>query len=99
MLRSSTCAIRACKLLPAGFEQRTVGGVLDQGVLEAVGDIGRGAPAIDQLGRDQLVERRLQLRLGPVGDRGEQPVRELAPERGADLGDLLDGCEAVEAGE
>ena len=54
--------------LAAGFEQGAVGGVLDQRVLEAVGDIGRGAPAVDQLGSDQLVERRLQLRVRPVGD-------------------------------
>ena len=33
------------------------------------------------------------------GDRGEEGVGELAPERGADLGDLLDRGEAVEAGE
>ncbi len=87
------------QVLALGLEQRAVGGVLDQRVLEAVGGIGRGAAAIDQLGRNQLVQRRLQLRLGPVGDRGEQPVGELAPERGADLGDLFHGCEAVEAGE
>ena len=87
------------QVLAAGFEQGAVGGVLDQRVLEAVGDIGRRAAAVDQLGRDQLIEGGLQLRLGPLGDRGEQPMRKLAPERGANLCDLLDRGEAVEAGE
>jgi hypothetical protein len=50
------------EVLAAGLEQGAVGGVLDQRVLEAVDDIGRGAAAVDQLGRDQLVERGLQLR-------------------------------------
>ena len=67
------------EVLTARLEERAVGSVLDQRVLEAVGDIGRGAPAVDQLSRDQLVERRLQLRLGSVGDRGEQAMRKLAP--------------------
>ena len=87
------------ELLAAGLEQRAVGGVLDQRVLEAVGRIGRGAAAEDQLGGDQLVERGLQLRLRPVGDRGEQRVGELAADRGADLRDLLHRREAVEAGQ
>ena len=87
------------EVLAAGFEQGAVGGVLDQRVLEAVGRLGRRAAAEDQLGRDQLVERGSQLRLRPVGDRGEQRVGELAADRGADLRDLLDRREAVEAGE
>ena len=33
-----------------------IGGILDQGVLEAVGRLGRRAAAEDQLGCDQLVE-------------------------------------------
>jgi hypothetical protein len=87
------------QVLAAGFEERAVGGVLDQRVLETVDDIGRGAPTVDKLSRDQLVEGGLQLRLGPAGDRGQQPMGKLAPERRADLGDLLDRGEAIEAGE
>ena len=45
------------ELLAPGLEQRAVGGVLDQRVLEAVGRLGRGAAAEHQLGGDQLVER------------------------------------------
>ena len=49
------------QLLAPGLEQRLVGRVLDQGVLEAVGRLGRGAAAEDQLGGDQLVEGGVEL--------------------------------------
>ena len=48
-------------------------------MLEAIGRLGRGAAAVHQLGGDQLVERGLELRLGPVGDRGEQGVENSRP--------------------
>ena len=86
------------QLLAAGLEQRLIGGVLDQRVLEAVGGLGRRAAAEHQLGCDQLVEGGAQLVLGPVGDRGEQLVGELAADHGADLGHLLDRREAIEPG-
>ena len=38
------------ELLAAGFEQRAVGSVLDQGVLEGVGRVGLGAAAEHKLG-------------------------------------------------
>ena len=84
--------------LPAGLEQRLIRGVLDQGVLEAVGGLGRSAAAEDQLGSDQLVERGAQMLFRPIGDRRKQLVRELAADDRPDLGDLLDRREAVEAG-
>ena len=66
-------------------------------MLEAVGRVGRRAAAEDQLGGDQLVEAACQLRpRGTVGDRGEQLVGELAADRRADLGDLLDRGQPVE---
>jgi hypothetical protein len=43
-----------------------------------------------------MVESDLQLRIGPVGDRGEECVGKLATERRADLRDLLHRGEAVE---
>ena len=57
-----------------------------------------GCVAEHQLGGEQLVEGGMQLRLGSVVDRGEQRMRELTAERGADLRDLLDRGEAVETG-
>ena len=67
-------------------------------MLEAVGRLGRVAAAEDQLGGDQLSSAACRS-ASAVGDRGEQRVGELAAERGADLRDLLDRGEAVEAGE
>jgi hypothetical protein len=73
-------------------------GVPHQSVLEGEGRIRTLAcPPEHQLRGDQLVERGLELRLGPVGDCGEQRVRELPANRGADLGDLLHRGEAIEA--
>lgn len=71
------------QLLAAGFEQRAVGGVLNEGVLEAVGDLWWAAAAVDQLGCDQLVEGGLEVRLRAVGDGGEERMGELAAERGS----------------
>jgi hypothetical protein len=87
------------QLLALRLEQRLVGRVLDQGVLEAVGRLGWDAAAEYQLGCDQLIEGGLQFRVRAVGHRSEQRMGELAADRGADLRDLLDRGEAVEAGE
>ena len=40
------------QLLAPGLEQRLIGGVLDQGVLETVGRVGRAATAKHELGAD-----------------------------------------------
>jgi hypothetical protein len=42
--------------LAGALEQRLVGGVLDQGVLEAVGRLGRQPLLIQELRRHQLVQ-------------------------------------------
>jgi hypothetical protein len=84
------------QLLASGLEQRLIGDIFDQGVLETVGGVGRGAAAKHELRGDQLVEPALQLLLRPVSDRGEQLVRELAADHGADLGKLLDRGQPVE---
>ena len=87
------------KLLAAAPQEGLIGRILNERVLEDVDRLGRLAAAEQQLGGDQLVERGLELRLRPVGDCGEERVRELAADRGGSLGDLLDRGEAVEAGE
>ena len=43
------------QLLSPAFEERLVGGVLDQRVLETVGRLGRRAVAEHQLGGDELI--------------------------------------------
>jgi hypothetical protein len=85
------------QLLAPGLEQRLIGGVLDQGVLETVGRVGRAAAAKHELGADQLIEPAFQLLLRPVGDCGDELVGELAADHGADLGEFLDRGQPVEA--
>jgi len=54
-----------------GAQQRLVGGVLDQGVLERVGSGGWRAAAKDQPGFDELVEGGYELAIGKSLDGGE----------------------------
>ena len=74
-----------------------VGGILNQGVLEAVGRRGRIAAAEHQLGSDQPIQVSAELLLRAVGDRGQELVGELAPDHRTDLRDLLDRRQTVEA--
>ena len=50
------------QFLPSSAQQRAVGGVLHQRVLEQVGGVRRGAAAKQQSGIAQLIQRGLQLR-------------------------------------
>jgi hypothetical protein len=84
------------QLLASGLEQGLIGGVLDQGVLETVGRVGRAAAAKHELGADQLVEPAFQLLLRPVGDCGDELMGEFAADHRADLGKLLDRGQPVE---
>ena len=59
-------------LLARRLEQRLVGRVLDQRVLEGVGGVGRRAAAEDQLGGDQLVERGSESLVRQPRDRRQQ---------------------------
>ena len=82
--------------LPAAPEQRFVGGVLDQRMLEGVARIGRHARPEQQLRLFEMRQCRAQRRLVAAGDRTQQRVGEFAADRGADLRDLLDGRQPVE---
>ena len=66
------------QLLAPGLEQRLIGGVLDQGVLETVGRVGGAATAKHELGADQLIEPDFQLLLRPVGDCCDELAGEFA---------------------
>ena len=85
------------QLLPAALQKRGVGGVLDERVLEDVGRLRRRAAAVDQLGRHELAECVLQWGTLDGRNRFEQAIRELAPDRRADLRGLLDRREAIQA--
>ena len=56
--------MRAWSCWRRDLRQGAVGRVLDQGMLEGVGRVGRRAVTEHELGRDQLVQGGLQLRLG-----------------------------------
>ena len=62
------------QLLASALEQAAVGGILDQGVLEAVGGVGRRAAAEDQLGSDELVEGGVEIGFG-AGARPRRAAR------------------------
>jgi len=83
--------------LPPALEQGLVGGVLDQSMLEGIARIGRRARAEQQFRLFELHQCRAQRRLVTAGDRAQQRVGEFAADRGADLGDLLDRRQPVEA--
>jgi hypothetical protein len=86
------------KVLAAGLEEGAVGGVLDQGVLEAVGRVGRRAAAEDQLRSDELVECSVKIGFGEGRDCRDEFVAELTADHSGSLGHLPDRGEAVKAG-
>ena len=67
------------------------------GVFEGVARVGRHARAEQELRLFELHQRRAQRRLATAGDRTQQRVGEFAADRGADLRDLLDRCQPIEA--
>ncbi len=82
--------------LPAALEQVLVGRVLHQRVLETVDGVRRIAAAKHKLRVLKLGERVLQCCLIPPSQGVQQRIRELAPDDGADLADLLHRCQAVQ---
>ncbi len=82
--------------LPAALEQVLVGCILHQRVLEAVDGFGRIAAAKHEFRFLELGERVLERRLVALDQRAQQRIRELAPDGGADLADLLHRRQAVQ---
>src|SRR5262245_40215519 len=78
------------QLLTLVTQQRAVGNVLNQGVLEQIRGPWRRATTEKQAGVRQLSERHAHLRVPAGGDGSEQFVGKLATKRGAHLGHLLD---------
>src|SRR5262249_52608991 len=79
------------QLLPLAPQQRTVGRVLNQRVLEEEGGSRWDAPAERETGDDELIQRGIQLSRVPLGNGGQQLVGELSAKGGADLCNLLSG--------
>ena len=78
------------------LEQRVVGGILHQGVLEGVDGIGQVAAPERESRFGQLVERAVELGLGVGCDCRNELVAELAPDRRADLRDLFRRWRTIE---
>ncbi len=77
-------------------QQRAIGRVLHQGMLEQVARLRRHALPEQQACLNETVERRPQLRLGLARHRRQQRMRELPPDRRPDLRHLLGRAEPVE---
>ena len=77
-------------------QQRAIGRVLHQGVLEPVGRVRRRAPPEQQARLNETVERRSQLRLRLSRHRSQQGVGELPADRRPDLRNLFGRAEPVE---
>jgi len=77
------------QLLPLSAQQRAIGGVLHQRMLEEVGGMRRGAAAKQQSRVAELAQRGLQLSLIALRHRLDHVIGKLSAEHRADLGDLL----------
>jgi hypothetical protein len=87
---------RGMELLSATLQQGTVGHLLNQRMLEAVARLWQPAALKDQLGCNQLIERRSQVGIRQRRKSLEQPIGELATDYRADLSDLPHGAETIE---
>ena len=84
------------KRAPRLPQQRAIGGVLHQGMLEQIARLRRHALSEQQTGLNETVERRRQLRLGLERHRSQQSMREFTADRRSDLRDFLGRAEPVE---
>ena len=76
------------QLLSGAAQQAAVSGVLHQRVLEGVYCVRRAAALKHQLGGDKAGKSSSQLVCGKPGDGMQQFIRELTPDRGANLRDV-----------
>src|SRR5208282_3761521 len=91
----SSCDPRV-QCLTRATQQRAIGSVLHQRMLEQVARIWRHSLPEQQTSRNEAVERRSQLRLRLTHHRSQQIMGELAAYGRADLGYLLNRAEPVE---
>ena len=76
-------------------QQRAVGRILHEGVLEQIGCVRRHTLPKQQTCRHETVERRLEFRLRLASHRSQQSMRELSPNGRSDLRYLLGGAEPI----
>ena len=85
-------------LLPGALEQRLIGRILDEGVLEHVGGLGRGAALVEELGLHELMQLALQGRLVEMRHGLEQLKAKLPPKDCAQLRNAFGREEPIEPG-
>ena len=83
--------------LAAASQQRAVGRILNQCMLEYIGCLRRSTADVDQFRFDQLVQGIVERRPLDRRYRFQQGARELASDGRADLGRLLDRRQPIEA--
>src|ERR1700736_3399184 len=88
LLSDGTCDDEMQLLAPT-LEERFVGRIADQRVLELVSRIGRDAADVKQFRVSKTAKRRLQLRFSDRMDRTEQFVGKFAADHRADLDHFL----------
>ena len=82
-------------LLAGPSQQRAVGGILDQRVLEDIIRPGRAAALVEQFGVDQLPQTLLQQIVAGGGKTGDHFVGEFATQHRTELGQLTDLRQAI----
>src|SRR5262245_65410696 len=85
-------------LLPGAFEQRLIGCILDESVLEHVGRLGRGTMLLEELGLDELMQFTLQGRLIEMRHSLEQLKAKLPPKHRAQLRNAFGREKPIEPG-
>ena len=99
-LRLQRCGDPPMQGLARAAQQRAVGGVLNQRVLEQIFRRRRHAALKDEAGRDEAPQCVLQFGFGKLGGGGHKIVRKVATDRGASLCDeLCRRAEPIEAPE
>jgi hypothetical protein len=80
---SERCGDVGMQLLASAAQERAIGSVLNQGMLEYERPARLDTAAENQPGADELIERVSELVLAPACDRGEQLIRKFTADCGA----------------
>ena len=85
-------------LLPGAFQQGSIGGILDERVLEDVAGAGWPAPLIEEFGVHELGQPVLQGGLVHGGERVQEFIRKLPAQHGPKLRHLAHRWQPIQAG-
>jgi hypothetical protein len=85
-------------LLAGAAQQRLIGRLLDQGVLEAIRRLRRQPLLIQEFRVDELLQPSPQGGLVPGRDGVQQLIGKRAPEHSPELRQALHGCQTIQPG-